>query len=45
MAVPTANVWAKTQLLLHSLAATSDDFQLMVDTATDSPFVPLISSK
>jgi hypothetical protein len=45
VAVPTANVWAKTQLLLHSLAATSDDFQLMVNTATGSPFVPLIVSK
>ena len=35
VAVPTANVWAKTQLLLHSLAATSDSFQLMVNRATD----------
>jgi hypothetical protein len=31
VAVPTANVWAKTQLLLHSLAATSDAFHLMVN--------------
>ena len=30
VAVPTANVWAKTELLLHSLATISDDFQLMV---------------
>jgi hypothetical protein len=32
VAVPTANVWPKTQLLLHSLAAISDSFQLLVCT-------------
>ena len=33
MAVPTANVWDKTELLLHSLAAVSDPFQLLVGVA------------
>ena len=30
VAVLTANVWPKTQLLLHSLAAISDSFRLLV---------------
>lgn len=30
LAVPTANVWAKTELLLHSLAAVRDRFDLLV---------------
>lgn len=30
LAVPTANVWAKTELLLHSLAAAHDNFELLV---------------
>ncbi len=33
VAVPTANVWDKTELLLHSLAAVSDPFQLLVGSA------------
>ena len=40
MAVPTANVWAKTQLLLHSLAAMSDDFQLMVSCVSIHNLMP-----
>lgn len=30
VAIPTANVWAKTELLLHSLAGNSDDFEVLV---------------
>lgn len=30
LAVPTANVWEKTQLMLHSLAAITDPFELVV---------------
>ena len=33
VAVPTANVWDKTELLLQSLAAVSDPFQLLVGFA------------
>lgn len=34
VAIPTANVWEKTQLLLHSLAANSDHFEVMVSLAS-----------
>lgn len=30
VALPTANVWDKTELLLHSLAAVRDSFELLV---------------
>jgi len=34
VAVPTANVWSKTELLLHSLAGNSDSFELLVGLRT-----------
>lgn len=34
VAVPTANVWSKTELLLHSLAGNSDSFELLVGFRT-----------
>lgn len=30
LAIPTANIWAKTELLLHSLAVVPDRFELLV---------------
>lgn len=37
VAVPTANVWDKTELLLHSLAAVQDPFELLVAPCPPPP--------
>lgn len=43
LAVPTANVWEKTQLMLHSLVALNDPFQLLVidEQSTDGTLAAL----
>lgn len=45
VAVTTANVWAKTQLMMHSLAAVRDPFELLVITLVPKPAqVPVCQS-